>query len=465
MNKQVIDPLLKEVGRLFSEHGKQVYLVGGSVRDMFLNRQAKDWDLATDALPEELTQIFEHTTPPTKVIPTGIKHGTVTVLYWGTPIEITTFRTEADYKDGRHPETVHYTRSIEEDLSRRDFTMNAIARKLPDGGIVDPFNGEADIKARTIRCVGTAEERFAEDGLRPLRSVRFASQLDFKIEEATFAAISGALDTCAKVSNERIRDELDKMLLSPKPAAGFLLMEKAGLMRLLLPELSACRGVEQKGHHCFDVLDHSLLACDYASRRHYPREIALAALLHDIGKPTVREMGKSGVWTFYNHEKESARLARALLFRLKYPNVVIDTVVHLIEEHMFHYDDEWTNAAVRRFVIRTGEEYLPSLYCLRFCDCFGTRGEEPPADLLLDLTKRVDAVLKESRSLSLKDLAIGGKDLLAIGVKPGKVIGSILNELLETVLEDPECNTREVLLGIAGKLWERYCAQSGNKVS
>ncbi|MDR2143291.1 MAG: polynucleotide adenylyltransferase, partial [Treponema sp.] len=221
-----IHPLLREIAGIFTASGKEVYLVGGAVRDLLLGREAVDWDLATNARPQEVTGLFR------KVIPTGIKHGTVTVRYKGRSVEVTTFRTESGYSDGRRPDTVSYAATIEEDLSRRDFTMNAAAVKLPDGSLTDPFGGRDDIKRRIIRCVGLASERFAEDGLRPLRALRFASQLGFDLDEATLGAIHGALPTTAKVASERIRDELDKIIDSPNPLRAFRLMEETELLHL-----------------------------------------------------------------------------------------------------------------------------------------------------------------------------------------------------------------------------------------
>jgi tRNA nucleotidyltransferase/poly(A) polymerase len=454
-----IHPILQEVAGKFTQAGKQVFLVGGAVRDLLRGEAAHDWDLATDARPEAVIALFR------RVIPTGIKHGTVTVRYKGRSLEVTTFRTESDYHDGRRPDTVTYAATIEEDLSRRDFTMNAIAAELPGGRPVDPFNGAGDIKSRIIRCVGKAGERFTEDGLRPLRAVRFASQLGFEIEEATLQAIPGALSTTAKVAPERIRDEFDKIIASSRPSTALRLMEKTGLLALLLPDLAACRGVEQRGFHRFDVLDHSLLACDYAARTGAPQAVRLAALFHDIGKLPARKFESAaggaadrseGVWTFYQHEKDSVRLTREIFRHYRYPNALTDSVLHLIAEHMFHYDETWTDAAVRRFIIRAGEAALPDLYALRFADAYGTTGIDPGGGFLLPLTNRVEAILAQSRALSLKDLAIAGKDLMEIGIPPGKRMGIILNELLETVVDDPAQNTREHLLEIAGNLNNRY---------
>jgi putative nucleotidyltransferase with HDIG domain len=456
MSNLRIHPLLKEIAAIFRGGGRQIFLVGGAVRDMFLGRSAEDWDLATDARPEEVIALFRGGGQKWPVIPTGIKHGTVTVLYKGRPLEVTTFRTESEYLDGRRPGKIEYAAAVEEDLSRRDLTMNALALELPGGRLADPFGGEEDIRRRIIRSVGDPGERFREDGLRPLRALRFASQLDFTVDGAVLAAVPGALDTTARVSPERIRDELDKIIASPKPSAALLLMEETGLLGLLIPELAACRGVEQKGFHRFDVLDHSLLACDYAAAGNMPPAVRMAALFHDLGKPRTRKTDESGVWTFYQHERESALLTRAIMTRLRYPKAVTDRVTHLIEEHMFRYEENWTGGAVRRFIIRVGEENLRDLYALRRADAYGTAKTEPAADFLLPLTRRVDAALAQSRALSLKDLAVSGRDLLEAGVKPGKKMGIILGALLEAVVEDPALNTREKLLEIAGNLRGRY---------
>jgi len=446
-----IDPVLKEIASLFNNSGKEIYLVGGAVRDSLMGKKIHDWDLATNALPEEVMSIVKRAGG--KVIPTGIKHGTVTVFYKNNTAEVTTFRLEAGFSDGRRPDEVHFTSDIEEDLSRRDFTMNTVALRLPKGEIVDPFGGSADIKAGIIRCVGNAAERFNEDGLRPLRAVRFAAQLGFEVEKNTLDAIGGVLDVCAKVSWERVRDEVDKILASPIPSRAFLLMEKTGLLKLFLEELAICRGIDQKGFHNFDVLDHCLSACDYAAAKGYSRELRLAALFHDVGKPQARQMGDDGIWTFYRHEEISTSLCKKILNRLRYSNTVIEKVCHLIKEHMFHYTDEWTDAAVRRFIARVGEDHLEDLYCLRRADTFAFAGKEKDNSSLLLLANRVEKILAESRALSVKDLAVSGNDLLAIGIQSGKTMGLILNELLETVLDDPRQNTREKLLEIAGKIY------------
>ncbi|MDR2210132.1 MAG: HD domain-containing protein [Spirochaetaceae bacterium] len=446
-----IHPLLREIAHIFTGAGKEVYLVGGAVRDLLLGRNSADWDLATNAKPEEVITLFK------RVIPTGIRHGTVTIRHRGVSLEVTTFRTESEYSDGRRPDTIRYAPTIEEDLSRRDFTMNAAAVKLPEGFMVDPFDGRGDIRRRLIRCVGRAEERFAEDGLRPLRAVRFAAQLGFDLERKTLEAIPGALETTARVAPERIREELDKIMASPMPQRGFVAMEETGLLRLLLPELEACRGVEQRGFHRYDVLDHSLLACAYAAKQGFPQEVRMAALFHDLGKPLVRRLDQDrGVWTFYNHEQESARLTGGILRRFRYPNTVQETVLRLIREHMFHYEEAWSDAAVRRFIIRTGEDLIPRLLQLRLADSAGTSGIEPDPAALLPFRRRIEASLTKTGALSLKDLAVNGRDLMGAGVVPGRSLGIILAELLEAVIEDPELNKREKLLEIAQNINKRY---------
>lgn len=445
-----MEKILKEIAAVFTKNGKKVFLVGGGVRDTVRGKKPNDFDLATDAEPVEVQALFHK--QRCTVVPTGIKHGTVTVIFKNVPFETTTFRSEADYADGRRPQSVSFSKSIEEDLSRRDFTMNAIAIELPSGRMIDPFGGVADIKAHIIRCVGNPLDRFGEDGLRPLRACRFSAQLCFAVDPALLSAIPQTLQTVAKVSMERVRDEFSKILLSQKPSDGLLLMEKTGLLRLFIPELADCRGVEQKGFHRFDVLDHLLLACDYTASESRSLEVRLSALFHDVGKPATRRLDESGVWTFYLHERESARLCRLVLSRLRFPNAAIDAVCHLVAEHMVFYEDKWTDAAVRRLIMRVGVENLEDFYALRRADAFATTGQALPVWFLSNLIVRVDAELAKKRALSLKDLAVSGRDLMGVGVKPGPRMGAVLNELLDSVVRDPELNTREKLLEIAGKL-------------
>jgi putative nucleotidyltransferase with HDIG domain len=439
---------LEELARVFRQHGRQCYLVGGAIRDMLLGRRSTDYDIATDALPQEVQGMFR------RVIPTGIKHGTVTVLFRGLRFEVTTFRIDSEYLDGRRPDSVVFTPSIEEDLRRRDFTVNAIAYDLTSRRLLDPHGGRADLHRRLIRAIGDPLERFREDGLRPVRACRFAAQFGFAIEPATFAAIPASLDTVRKVSGERIREELVRLLAAPQPSVGFRLMSSCGLLQLLLPELAAGAGVEQRALHCFDVLEHSLRSCDAAAPENLP--VRLAALLHDIGKPGTVERREDRNLSFHGHERLSAELAQVLMVRLRFPNQLIQKTCHLILHHMFNYDEQWSDAAVRRFIARVGEEHLPDLLALRRADQVGACGDVAPSPALAAFSRRLEKVLAAGRALTLRDLAVDGRDIMqALGLAPGPQIGVLLAQLLESVLEDPELNNREALLAIAGRFYEQ----------
>lgn len=461
MNKIKIPVILQKMNNIFEKNGFKAYLVGGAVRDMFMNKEASDWDVATDATPEQVISAFK------KVIPTGIAHGTVTVHFMGEEIEVTTFRIEQGYSDGRHPDKVSYASDIEEDLSRRDFTMNAIAVSLKDGSIVDPFNGKTDIKNKVIRSVGNPLERFNEDGLRPIRAIRFASQLGFEIETNTLQAISNekVLQKTSTISIERFRDELVKLLKSPKPSVGLKLLEDTNIMKLFLPELLEGRNCIQndvRGYHVFDVLDHNFYSCDGAPV--HKANVRLAALLHDIGKPAskvVRVTDEGEIYNFFSHEKYSETIARKLLTKLRFSNNEINNVCHLIENHMFHYEESWSDAAIRRFVVRVKPENIEDLIDLRLADMYGKYNmpiqikESNACDLLIQLQDRIKKIQEENSAFTLKSLAVSGKDLMEIGIPSGKLIGKILDSLLETVLDDPKQNSKEVLLNIAKNLYEQ----------
>ena len=461
MNKIKIPVILQKMNNIFEKNGFKAYLVGGAVRDMFMNKEASDWDVATDATPEQVISAFK------KVIPTGIAHGTVTVHFMGEEIEVTTFRIEQGYSDGRHPDKVSYASDIEEDLSRRDFTMNAIAVSLKDGSIVDPFNGKADIKNKVIRSVGNPLERFNEDGLRPIRAIRFASQLGFEIETNTLQAISNekVLQKTSTISIERFRDELVKLLKSPKPSVGLKLLESTNIMKLFLPELLEGRNCIQndvRGYHVFDVLDHNFYSCDGAPV--HKVNVRLAALLHDIGKPAskvVKVTDEGEIYNFFSHEKYSETIARKLLTKLRFSNNEINNVCHLIENHMFHYEESWSDAAIRRFVVRVKPENIEDLIDLRLADMYGKYNmpiqikESNACDLLIQLQDRIKKIQEENSAFTLKSLAVSGKDLMEIGIPSGRLIGKILDSLLETVLDDPKQNSKDVLLNIAKNLYEQ----------
>ncbi len=451
---------LKKMNSLFEAAGFKAYLVGGAVRDVILGKEAHDWDVTTDATPEDVMKIFH------KVIPTGIDHGTVTVHILGKEIEVTTFRSEKGYSDGRHPDSIEYTSDINEDLSRRDLTINAIAANLKDGKITDPFEGQKDIKNKIIRTVGKAYDRFMEDGLRPIRALRFSAQLGFEIEKETFEAISNK-DVQAKISSislERFRDEFCKMMTTKYPSKGIINMENTGILKMFIPELSECRGVLQadaRGYHVFDVFDHNIYACDGAPQDNLI--VRIAALFHDIGKKdtrkTVEEMGVE-ITHFYRHETFSAQKAKTIMTRLKFSNAQTDKVEHLIKEHMFHYEENWGDAAIRKFIIKVGIENINDLFDLRYADMYGKYNKKvdpfSPACLLLNtFSDRIKEVYSQQTALSIKDLAINGKDLIQAGIKPGPKLGQILDELFQCVVEDPAMNQRETLLNCALKINER----------
>ena len=468
--KMKIPPLLQEFGRVFTNAGFKAYLVGGAVRDMFMKLPAHDWDVATNATPQDVIKLFKF------VVPTGIEHGTVTVHFKNQEIEVTTFRTEAGYSDGRHPDSINYAATIEEDLARRDFTMNAIAASLEDGLVVDPYEGQKDIKKNLIRTVGLAHERFMEDGLRPVRAIRFAAKLGFSIENNTYSEIfkKEIQEKAASISIERFRDEFEKIMKAPRPSIGLKMLEETGLMKIFLPEFLICRGCIQSDYrafHEFDVLDHLYYACDGAPANKL--NVRLAALFHDIGKPQAKKIIKEKVLdgdkndgstkeietiTFYNHEAFSEKITRSLMTRLKFSNEMIDNVSHLVKEHMFHYEPSWTAAAVRRFIIRAKAECLEDLYDLRLADMFGMHNEKveirysESVKLLLELKDRIEAELEKNNALTLKSLAVNGRDLMQIGIPAGKELGRILNELLDCVLEDPSMNEKEKLLETAKKI-------------
>lgn len=427
--------------------GFRCYFVGGAVRDRLLGRDAADWDAATDAQPDDVQRIFR------RVIPTGVQHGTVTVLWSGHSIETTTFRVDGDYRDGRRPEAVRFTTDLMEDLSRRDFTINGMAVDPASGEVVDPHGGLADLKSGIIRAIGDPLARFDEDGLRPLRAVRFACRFGFTIEPGTMAAISARIEKFRLVSAERVREEFSRIVLSDKPSYGLRLLESTGLLPEMLPELAACRGVGQGGPHRYDVFDHLLASCDAA-----PADLSLrlAALFHDLGKPAKRVETSGGELTFYGHDQESAKISGIVMRRLKYPNAMIDLVVHLVRHHMFDYSPEWTDAAVRRFVNRVGLENIRPLAHLRLADMVGVRGMPVDARLVIPLIDRVEELRAKEQAFGLKDLVVGGSDLIGIGWPRGPGMGKALAELLECVLDDPDLNTRERLLQIAERIKPKY---------
>ncbi|MBN1409995.1 MAG: HD domain-containing protein, partial [Spirochaetales bacterium] len=398
------------------------------------------------ALPSSVKKIFK------RVIPTGLDHGTVTVLFKEHSYEVTTYRIEGEYSDARHPDEVQFSSSIYADLERRDFTINAIAYDLIKRKIVDPHSGIDDIKRKIIRAIGNPAERFKEDCLRTLRACRFAAQLDFSIDPGTMTGLINAAPGILAVSWERIRDEIIKTIQSGNPVLGFEMMRQSGLLKLILPELSSCENVAQRGYHSFDVYYHSLYCMEGAPRENLT--VRLAALFHDIGKPPTMTI-KDGEARFYSHEKVSAEMAEKLLTRLKMPNKVIKDVSRLILHHMFNYDPSWADSAVRRLLSRVGIKHMGDLIELRRADQYGMGRKPVKSRELIELRTRISEILDKSHALSLKDLNINGKDLMeTLGLPAGPKIGILLESLMEAVMDDPSMNERDKLLNLAKKLYE-----------
>jgi tRNA nucleotidyltransferase (CCA-adding enzyme) len=433
------------VCRRLREAGYEAYLVGGCVRDMLIGRPVADYDVATSAHPPDVQRLFRHT------VPIGIEHGTVQVLTgrdesgaW-SGVEVTTFRGEGPYSDARRPDSVHFVATIEEDLARRDLTINAIAYDPTADRLVDPHGGAADLAARRIRAVGDAVERFREDGLRPMRAVRLAAVLGFDIDDGVRRAIPQVLDSFRRVAAERVRDELIKMMAARRPSIGLRLMHETGLLELVLPELLEGVGLVQNRFHAYDVFTHSLSCCDETEG---DAVLRLAALLHDVGKPRAAQPRPEDPTenTFYRHEVVGADLADGIARRLRLSNAERERVADLVRHHMFFYTDDWSPPAVRRFIRRVGQDNLSDLFALRAGDVKARGRDEDPEVELAAVKRRVEDALRDAAALKITDLALGGADVMRIlGVGPGPAVGAVLRDLLEKVTEDPALNTPEAL--------------------
>ncbi|HYN69558.1 MAG TPA: HD domain-containing protein [Candidatus Eisenbacteria bacterium] len=425
-------------------NGHSAYVVGGSIRDALIGREAADWDLATDARPERLLDLF-----PGSVYEN--RFGTVAVRAGRTIHEITTFRTDHEYADFRRPHRVEFGDSILLDLARRDFTVNALAwgaeapatgGEPPRPGLVDPFGGAADINARIIRAVGDPLVRFEEDALRTIRAIRLAAALGFEIEPATLAAIRDRASLVAHLSAERLAAEVEKLLAAPKPSIGLRLLQEVGILEIVAPELAAQRGIPQNKIEGEDLWDHTVRTVDAAPAG---RPVArLAALLHDIGKPMTLDEGP-----FRGHEALGEDLATALLERLRMPRAVVERIARLVRHHMFTSEPDMTDAAIRRFIRRVGADALEDLFALREADNVGS-GQPADANGLAELRARIDEQLAADVALDLRHLAVSGDDLISeLGLSPGPRLGRILGELLDKVIVDPALNDRPTLLLLA----------------
>jgi tRNA nucleotidyltransferase (CCA-adding enzyme) len=437
-----------EIVKKLNSNGFECYLVGGSVRDLVLGHEVLDYDFATNALPENVMKIFK------RVIPTGIKHGTVSVLMKEKQYEITTYRSDGKYLDGRRPDTISFSETLEEDVKRRDFTINGLAYDINKELIIDHVSGLEDINKKVIRTIGDPVKRLNEDGLRSFRACRFAAKLYFSIDKETFAAMGKTLDIARQVSAERVRDELMKLLDTDKPSIGLEYMRECGLMKLILPELLEGLNLSQNKFHVYDIYYHSLYSCDAIPGEN--KIIKLAALLHDVGKTSTRKEIERGENTFYNHEVVGAKITKRIMKRLKFSNEEIERVTNLVLNHMFHYVDEWTDGAVRRFIRKVGLDNLKDLIVLRLADRRGNGQRDGLPAPIIQLQKRIEKVIEDDSALTVKDLDIDGHIIMQeFDVKPGPIIGNILNELLEMVLDMPEMNNRDNLLLKAKEIYDR----------
>lgn len=419
------------------KHGHAAYVVGGCVRDSVLGRNPADWDITTDALPEEVKAIFPVT------IDTGLEHGTVTVRINHVSYEVTTYRIDGDYEDGRHPKDVTFTRSLEEDLKRRDFTINAMAYNETDG-LVDMFDGLGDLEKGVVRCVGSPMERFSEDALRMLRALRFSAQLGFDIDPETFEAIGALAPTLAKVSAERIQVELLKLICSDHPER-MEWVSKSGLSAVFFPEWDAMLACEQATpHHCYDVGHHTMVVMQKVPATKVMR---LAALLHDVAKPVSKKTDNKGADHFVGHPSLGAVMAKEIMRRWKLDNVTIDAVCRLVKYH--DERPELTPRNVRRMVHRIGLENMEDLLTLQYGDVQGQSTYEQQAkfERIATLRSMYEEIVAKEQCVQIADLQVNGKDVMEAGIAKGPMIGEALNHLLELVIEEPEKNDREFLMG------------------
>lgn len=437
---------IKQISETLESAGYEAYLVGGCVRDLILGRTPKDWDFTTSAHPDQIQALFPESFCNNDYGTVGIKTGD------GTPyedlgiVEVTPYRSESGYTDSRRPDHVTFGVSLEDDLARRDFTVNAIAFRINDEKTVDLYGGLEDLRAKRLRAVGVAEERFNEDALRMMRAVRLAAELEFVIEAETMAGITRFAPKLKEIAIERVATEFLKLINSKTPMQGIIFLEKLELLEYIIPELREGIGCEQGGIHAYDVFEHLLRTLQAAADKGYSTEMRLAALLHDIAKPATRRTGgKNKIYTFFGHEVVGARMAKKILERLKLPRETIDQVEKLVRWHMFFADpDEITLAAVRRTIVRIGEDQIENLLNLRVCDRIGTGRPKEQPFRFRRYKAMVDEALRDP--ISVKLLKINGDRIMEIsGEKPGKKLGYILHALLEEVLIDPGKNTQEYL--------------------
>ena len=435
---------IAQVAKTLEQKGFEAYLIGGCVRDLLLGRKPKDWDVTTNAEPDEILKAFpsafyENEYGTVGVVNEGVADETLKV------VEVTPYRLEGGYSDKRRPDSVAWSTKLEDDLKRRDFTINAIALKLPDT-LVDPFEGQTDLKKKTIRTVGEPEARFNEDALRMLRAIRIAVELDFTIDPKTQDAIAPNAKHLKEIAAERIREEFTRILLSDKPSIGLILSHKLGLLKHIAPELEEGIGVAQNKAHSFDVFEHILRTVEHAAKKGFALETRLAALFHDIGKPATRRWSEEKKdWTFYGHDVVGAKIAAKIMARLAFPKRMIENVTKMVRWHMFFSDTEKiTHSAVRRIVNRVGTENIWQLMNVRLADRIGTGRPKESPYRLRKYHAMIDEVMRDPLSVGM--LAIkGGAIMKLTGLEPSPKIGQILHVLLEEVLDEPSRNSVEYL--------------------
>ena len=435
---------VKSIMGKLEAYGYETYIVGGAIRNILLNKKPKDYDISTSATPDEIEEVFSDY----KTIGIGKKFGTIVVSQREGDVEITTFRKEGNYIDGRRPEWISFSNNVIEDLSRRDFTINAMAYNV-ENGLFDPFGGKEDLEKRLIKTVGNAEERFEEDYLRILRAVRFSTEYKFSIEENTFKAGRKYAHNIINVSEERIREEFFKILLSDTPSNGIIILEKMGILNIILKELVDTIGFDQKNpNHEKELYEHILCVLDNVEPI---LNLRLAALFHDIGKVHTQVLDKEGIGHYYNHDKIGAKMAEDILKRFKVPNELIRKTTILILEHMNHHN-EFSEKGLKRLIRRVGEDEIFNLFSLQKAD-IKCSNKSASIDHIIGREKKVKYILENKEVININQLNINGNDLIEMGFKEGKIIGETLNHLLDRVMEEPELNKKEILKDLA----REYC--------
>lgn len=461
-----------QISEILRQNKYKAYLVGGCLRDLLTDSEPKDWDIATDALPEIVHQLFPDSVYENSFGTVGIKTDSLNPKL--KIVEVTTFRTEGAYSDKRRPDEVKFVKNIEDDLARRDFTVNAMAFDLELASasgdvdseeleLIDPYDGQTDLSNEIIKAVGDAGERFREDALRLMRAVRFHAQLGFAIEKKTLSALKAESQLLEHIAKERIRDELSKLVMTSRATEGVEMLRESGLLKYILPELLDGVGCEQNQHHIYDVYTHNLKSFEYSVKKEASLTVRLASLLHDVGKPATRawkdtptgkktQKGKAGDWTFYGHQVVGARIASQMLERLHFSNDIIEDVYLLVYEHMFVYDPEVvTLAGVRRLLARVGQDHIDDLIKVREADRIGSGVPKAQPYRLRYLLAMLEKV--KTDPISAKMLKINGNDLMKdLKLEPSQKLGRIISVLLEDVLADPECNEKEWLLARAKEL-------------